>query len=98
MTPQEAGEYIGGNAMFINNLEFKLKASQGLAFLLFYDQGNAFASHRDVNLHDLARGVGGSVRIEIPMMGLVGFDMGYGFDRPQPGWEAHFQINPLGIF
>lgn len=98
LTPQEGGEYIGGTAMFINNLEFKLKASQGLAFLLFYDQGKAFASHRDVNLHDLARSVGGGVRIEIPMMGLVGFDMGYGFDRAQPGWEAHFQINPLGIF
>jgi len=62
------------------------------------DTGKAFPSYRDVNFHDLARGAGAGIRIEIPLMGLLGFDMGYGFDRAQPGWEAHFQINPYGIF
>lgn len=98
LTPELNGQYVGGNAVYINNVELKLKASQGLAFLLFYDTGKAFPSYRDVNFHDLARGAGAGIRIEIPLMGLLGFDMGYGFDRAQPGWEAHFQINPYGIF
>jgi outer membrane protein insertion porin family len=32
------------------------------------------------------------VRLEIPMLGLIGFDFGYGFDRDTPGWEPHFQL------
>lgn len=98
LTPELNGQYIGGNAVYINNIELKLKASQGLAFLVFYDTGKAFPSYRDINFHDLARGAGAGIRIEIPLMGLLGFDMGYGYDRAQPGWEAHFQINPFGIF
>jgi outer membrane protein insertion porin family len=98
LTPELNGQYTGGNAMYVNNIELKLKVSQGLAFLVFYDAGKAFPSYRDVNFYDLSRGAGTGIRIEIPLMGLLGFDMGYGFDRPQPGWEAHFQINPFGIF
>jgi outer membrane protein insertion porin family len=65
---------------------------------MFYDMGNSFPSWRDVNLNDLKRGLGAGFRIEIPMMGVVGFDLGYGFDREHPGFEPHFQINPFGMF
>jgi outer membrane protein insertion porin family len=75
-----------------------MKLSQTFAFLLFYDAGNAFESHDDVNLQNIYRGVGAGVRLEIPMMGVLGFDVGYGLDREIPGFEPHFQINPLGMF
>jgi outer membrane protein insertion porin family len=98
LSPQENNRSVGGKALFINNLEMKLKISQGMAFLLFYDMGNSFSSWRDVNFGDLRRGLGAGFRIEIPMMGVVGFDLGYGFDRENPGFEPHFQINPFGMF
>ncbi len=98
LSPEVEGRRVGGSALLINNLELKLKLSPSLSFLAFYDAGNAFESYRDVNLHDLYRGVGVGVRIEIPMMGILGFDMGYGLDREQPGFEPHFQINPFGMF
>ena len=98
LSPQENNRSVGGNALFINNLEMKLKISQGMAFLMFYDMGNTFSSWRDMNLNDLRRGLGAGFRIEIPMMGVVGFDLGYGFDREHPGFEPHFQINPFGMF
>lgn len=98
LSPEVEGRRVGGSAMLINNLELKLKLSPSLAFLAFYDAGNAFESYKDVNLHNLYRGVGVGVRIEIPMMGILGFDMGYGLDREQPGFEPHFQINPFGMF
>ncbi len=98
LTPFENGKAVGGNALFINNLELKLKLSQSFAFLVFYDMGNAFASYKDINLYDLKRGAGIGIRVEIPMMGVLGFDLGYGFDRAQPGFEPHFQINPFGMF
>jgi len=98
LSPVEDGKKIGGNAIFINNLELKLKLSQSFAILAFYDMGNAFASYKDFNLYDLKRGAGIGIRVEIPMMGVLGFDLGYGFDRAQPGFEPHFQINPFGMF
>jgi len=98
LSPQVDGRTVGGNALLINNVELKMKLSQSLSFLLFYDAGNAFVSYEDVNLHNLYRGVGAGVRIEIPMMGVLGFDMGYGLDADNPGFSPHFQINPFGMF
>ncbi len=98
LTPLENGKAVGGNALFINNLELKLKFSQSFALLAFCDMGNAFISYTDINLYDLKRGAGIGIRLEIPMMGVLGFDLGYGFDRAQPGFEPHFQINPFGMF
>lgn len=99
LTPvDENNRAIGGNAIFINNLELKLKLSQTFTFLLFYDMGNSFLSYREINPYELKRGAGVGIRIEIPMMGVLGFDLGYGFDRARPGFEPHFQINPFGIF
>lgn len=98
LSPELDGRRVGGSALLINNLELKLKLSPSLSFLMFYDAGNAFESYKDVNLHNLYRGIGVGVRIEIPMMGILGFDMGYGLDREQPGFEPHFQINPFGMF
>jgi outer membrane translocation and assembly module TamA len=98
LSPVLDGRRVGGDALLINNVELKLKVSQSLAFLLFYDAGNAFPSYTDVNLHNLYRGVGAGVRLEIPMMGVMGFDLGYGLDRERRGFEPHFQINPFGIF
>ena len=98
LSPMEDGKKIGGNALFINNMELKLKFSQSFAILAFYDMGNAFTSYKDFNFYDLKRGAGVGIRVEIPMMGVLGFDLGYGFDRAQPGFEPHFQINPFGMF
>lgn len=98
LSPELDGRRVGGGALLINNVELKLKLSPSLSFLMFYDAGNAFESYKDVNLHNLYRGIGVGVRIEIPMMGILGFDMGYGLDREQPGFEPHFQINPFGMF
>ena len=44
---------------------------------------------------DLYRSAGAGVRFVIPMLGVLGVDAGYGFDRSDgPRWEYHFQIGP----
>jgi outer membrane protein insertion porin family len=69
--------------------------------LLFFDAGNTWATLGETNLTDLRRGAGFGVRIDVPMVGQLGFDYGYGFDRtPQeggPGWEFHFQLGGIGL-
>lgn len=98
LSPTEDGRVVGGSAILLNNIEMKVKFSQQLAFILFYDAGNTFTSYREMNIHDLYRGAGAGIRVEVPMIGVLGFDLGYGFDRETPGWEPHFQINPFGMF
>ena len=50
-------------------------------------------STRDLDLGDLRKGAGFGFRIEVPALGRVGFDVGYGFDREDGGsWQTHFQL------
>ena len=90
--PKDAGYVIGGRAEAIFTLEYKLRLSRQLSFLAFADAGNTWNSINQFSFSDLKRGAGVGVRLEIPMLGLIGFDFGYGFDRDNPGWEPHFQI------
>ena len=90
--PKSSGYVIGGRAEAIFTLEYKLRLSRQLSFLAFADAGNAWNSIDQFSLSDLKRGAGIGVRLEIPMLGLMGFDFGYGFDKDNPGWEPHFQV------
>lgn len=91
--PRDGGYYIGGQTLALFSLEYKLRLSPQLSFLTFADAGNTWNSLDQFNLSDLKRGAGVGIRLEIPMLGLLGFDFGYGFDRPGGGrWEPHFQI------
>uniref|UniRef100_A0A7C4GAY6 Outer membrane protein assembly factor BamA n=1 Tax=candidate division WOR-3 bacterium TaxID=2052148 RepID=A0A7C4GAY6_UNCW3 len=90
--PLEGGYRVGGKAEAIFTLEYKLRINPQLSFLAFADAGNAWNSLNQFSLSDLKRGAGLGVRIEIPMLGLIGFDFGYGFDKDRPSWEPHFQL------
>lgn len=57
----------------------------GLGFL---EAGNAWAKTRDFNPFDMKRSAGLGVRIFLPMVGLLGIDWAYGFDKVyQNGWR-----------
>lgn len=90
--PTEGGYQIGGRAMSIFSLEYKLRINPQLSFIAFADAGNAWNSIEQFSLSGLKRGAGVGVRLEIPMLGLIGFDFGYGFDKTRPSWEPHFQL------
>lgn len=90
---REGGYNIGGKALALYTLEYRFRPSPQLAFLAFADAGNTWNSFREFNISNLYRGAGVGVRLEIPMLGLIGFDIGYGFDRAGGGkWEPHFQL------
>jgi outer membrane protein insertion porin family len=55
--------------------------------------GDVWNSFSQADLADLRKGAGFGIRVEVPMMGNIGFDYGYGFDRAGgPAWEPHFTI------
>lgn len=65
--------------------------------LAFIEAGNAWHQISDFNPFNLKRSAGIGIRVTLPMVGLVGVDWGYGFDRPdgstqRGGSNIHFVI------
>ena len=63
--------------------------------LTFLEGGNAWSETRDFNPFDIKRSAGIGVRIFLPMVGLMGIDWAYGFDRAygtsaKGGSQFHF--------
>jgi len=48
--------------------------------LAYFDAGNLWRDYTEVSLFDLRKGAGLGVRINVPMLGMMGLDVGYGFD------------------
>jgi outer membrane protein insertion porin family len=91
----------GGRFMVLTSLEYRIPVVENKAHLLgFLDAGNTWNSLRSARPGFLKRSAGVGFRIEIPMMGQIGLDIGYGFDRDDryggPSWETHFQFGTAG--
>ena len=65
--------------------------------LIFAEMGNVWSSTdlmERLSLprsgpFDMKRSAGAGIRFFMPMIGMLGFDIGYGFDRiPEPGWKT----------
>ncbi len=66
-----------------------LKQMATLYVLGFLEAGNAWYKLNEYNPFDLHRSAGLGARLFVPMLGLVGFDVGYGFDPIQGQPEAN---------
>lgn len=60
---------------------FMLNGSTNIYGLVFVEAGNAWNDIKKFNPFDLKRSAGVGVRIFLPMVGLLGIDWAYGFDR-----------------
>jgi len=93
------GYALGGRAKlkFTSELRFPISPNPTIYGLVFAEAGNNWASKEDADLFDLKRSVGFGIRIFMPMMGMMGIDIGYGFDnyvqgKKQGVWRPHFQF------
>mgnify|MGYP001333441178 CR=1 FL=1 len=97
------GNTRGGNVMIKYSLEFRVSLSENPTIygLSFFDMGNVWSSLETVDPFNLKRSAGLGIRVFIPMLGMLGYDIGYGFDatdydvyinngitKPH-GWEYH---------
>ena len=92
-----------GKAMLALSQEIRFPLLEQTLYLSgFADMGNTWSSLQEVNMMDLYPGVGFGVRLLVPMLGLMGFDFGYGLRdpshdnrfnvAPKPHLEFHFQM------
>ncbi|MDD3038535.1 POTRA domain-containing protein [Bacteroides sp.] len=64
-----------------------LETSTNIYVLGFLEAGNAWHDIKKFNPFDLKRSAGLGVRIFLPMVGMMGIDWGYGFDKVQGSKE-----------
>jgi outer membrane protein insertion porin family len=72
-----------------------LSNSANIYALIFAEAGNGWNKFKDINPFGLYRSAGVGVRIFLPMLGLLGIDWGYGFDKINgevSGGHPHFVI------
>ena len=91
--------------MLVGNLELQMPIIENqLYFLTFFDVGNSWLSHKDIDINDMYKGVGLGFRLVVPGIGTIGFDFGYALDdvygpdgklRQDKGWKPHFQIGTV---
>jgi outer membrane protein insertion porin family len=94
------GQVIGGTVMTRYTAELRFAVTLDpipLYLLAFAEAGNTFENFEKTDPFDLRRSVGFGARLLINPIGLIGFDLGYGFDRlltddKEPEWLFHFQF------
>lgn len=93
----------GGGGALYNKYVFEMRyiiannPSAQVFPLIFLEGGNNYDNFWDYRAFNLKRSAGAGLRIFMPMFGLMGVDVAYGFD-PEPngaaasGWQTHFII------
>ena len=93
----------GGGGALYNKYVFEMRyiiannPSAQVFPLIFMEGGNNYDDFWDYRAFNLKRSAGAGLRIFMPMFGLMGVDVAYGFD-PEPngaaasGWQTHFII------
>jgi outer membrane protein insertion porin family len=95
------GGYYGkpedGLSMFASTLELRYPLMEQQLYLgLFGDVGNTWSGLSKVDFTDLYKGVGFGVRLNIPMMGIMGFDFAWGLDKGPRGGDNWSQKSEFG--
>ena len=103
LTPMEVSSYnsngynYAGNVYDKFSLELRypiiLQPQSTIFALLFAEGGNAWSDIRKFNPFHIKRSAGAGVRIYLPVVGLIGIDWGYGFDKDATGSKGGSQFH-----
>jgi outer membrane protein insertion porin family len=92
--------YPGGKYMSVLTGEFQFPIVDPVHALLLGDMGGTWNDLGDFRWESLHKSLGFGIRVEVPLLGLIGFDYAYGFDRldrrtglyNRAGWQPHIQF------
>jgi len=96
-------ELYGGTvySKFGTELRYPLTLSPSVSVyaLAFFEAGNLWKDFESVNYSDLKKSAGLGLRLYLPIIGLVGLDYGYGFDKvpgdDEQGWKFMFTFGSM---
>jgi outer membrane protein insertion porin family len=74
-----------------------LKPQATIYVLAFAEAANAWMKFSEYDPFNIKRSAGAGIRLMLPMIGLIGFDFGYGFDKidrkiGMGGWQPSFVL------
>ncbi len=85
--------YPGGRYMALFTFEQQFPIVNPLRGVFFFDAGDVWDLRREIRPFDLKVGAGFGARMEVPILGNIGFDYGYGFQRDDGArWKGHFLL------
>ncbi len=85
-----AGNPLGGESVFLSNLEFRFPIYQDFRGVTFFDAGNVFYKVRDTNLGQIKYGAGFGLRYQTPI-GPIGLEFAWPLNPINPNTDK-FQI------
>jgi outer membrane protein insertion porin family len=90
--------YPGGRFFAVYTVEEQFPIVHPLHAVVFFDAGNTWDQFHEIRPFDLKMGAGIGFRIEIPLLGNIGFDFGYGFNRDDgPRAKGHFLLGNVNF-
>ena len=99
---QAAGSTYSQGGLFYNRYAAELRfqiAREPIPIFVegFAEAGNVWKDFTNSDPFTLKRAAGFGARVQVPAVGLIGIDIGYGFDAnipfgPVSGWHTHFQF------
>jgi outer membrane protein insertion porin family len=90
--------YPGGRFFATYTVEQQFPVVHPLHAVVFFDAGNTWDQFHEIRPLDLKIGAGVGFRLEIPLLGNVGFDLGYGFNRDDgPRLKGHFLLGNVSF-
>ncbi len=90
--------YPGGRTFVVYTLEQQFPIVHPLHGVIFFDAGNVWDLWHEIKPFDLKLSAGAGFRLEIPLLGNVGFDYGYGFNRDDgPRAVGHFLLGNVNF-
>ncbi len=92
VVPRGNLSFVGGEFFATLTTEVLYPVTRAVHLLGFVDQGDTWNSFSEADLTNLRKGAGFGVRLQVPLVGRVGLDYGYGFNKLNPGWETHFNF------
>lgn len=93
VSPIVDGNKIGGRVFGIFTFEERYLVEQNIYFLAFVDVGNTWLNVNKIPQVGFEYGLGVGMRMEIPMMGILGFDIG--FDPRTREFVPHVQVGTM---
>jgi outer membrane protein assembly factor BamA len=92
-TLDSRGNPVGGNGLFLANLDWRFPIVGGIGGTLFYDLGNVWGDWREVRIDEAKGGVGVGLRYLSPV-GPLRLDLGWKLDREpeESEYEVFFSL------
>ncbi len=95
--------YPGGHYMWAFTSELQFPIADPLHGLVFGEFGGTWNRVDDFRWDSLHRSLGFGLRMEVPLLGLIGFDYAYGYDRldratglyTRQAWQPHIQFGRI---